>query len=177
MKNKTSLLTINALSIALVCITTMWPQIPIPLGYMHLGNTLILLVAFYFGPVTGLLAGGVGSALADLLTGYAMWCLPTLIIKGIMGFAIGFIAHKNGRIESVKKMSTVIGSIVGIVVMIVGYFIGGSILYGSIAVGATQIPGLTFEGVLGMAIFFILAFSMEKAKVPRLIEKIERNKG
>ena len=54
--------TVNALSIALVCISTMAIQIPIPLGYMHLGNTCILLTAAMFGPGTGVLAGGIGSA-------------------------------------------------------------------------------------------------------------------
>ena len=60
-------LAINALAIALVCVSTMVIQIPIPLGYMHLGNCCILLVSVYFGNMTGMLAGGIGSCLADLL--------------------------------------------------------------------------------------------------------------
>ena len=51
-------LAINALAIALVCVSTMVIQIPIPLGYMHLGNCCILLVSVYFGNMTGMLAGG-----------------------------------------------------------------------------------------------------------------------
>ena len=46
-------LAINALAIALVCVSTMVIQIPIPLGYMHLGNCCILLVSVYFGNMTG----------------------------------------------------------------------------------------------------------------------------
>ena len=49
-------LAINALAIALVCVSTMVIQIPIPLGYMHLGNCCILLVGVYFGNMTGMLA-------------------------------------------------------------------------------------------------------------------------
>ena len=81
-------LAINALAIALVCVSTMVIQIPIPLGYMHLGNCCILLVSVYFGNMTGMLAGGIGSCLADLLSGYTQWIIPTLIIKGIMGLVI-----------------------------------------------------------------------------------------
>ena len=77
-------ISINALAIALVCLSTMFLQFPIPLGYAHLGNCFILISGVFFGPVTGLLAGGIGSALSDLLTGYAQWIIPTLIIKGIM---------------------------------------------------------------------------------------------
>ena len=50
-------LAIDALAIALVCVSTMVIQIPIPLGYMHLGNCCILLVSVYFGNMTGMLAG------------------------------------------------------------------------------------------------------------------------
>lgn len=64
-------ISINALAIALVCLSTMFLQFPIPLGYAHLGNCFILISGVFFGPVTGLLAGGIGSALSDLLTGYA----------------------------------------------------------------------------------------------------------
>ena len=77
-------ITIASLSIALVCISTAIIHIPIPLGYMHLGNICILLCSYLFPWDIGLLAGGVGSALSDLLTGYPQWVLPTLIIKGIM---------------------------------------------------------------------------------------------
>lgn len=61
-ENTAKYVTVNALAIALVCIATMAIQIPIPLGYMHLGNTCILLVAVLFGQTTGLLAGGIDSA-------------------------------------------------------------------------------------------------------------------
>ena len=36
-------ITLAALAIAVVCVSTMVIQIPIPLGYMHLGNCCILL--------------------------------------------------------------------------------------------------------------------------------------
>lgn len=117
-ENTAKYVTVNALAIALVCIATMAIQIPIPLGYMHLGNTCILLVAVLFGQTTGLLAGGIGSALADLLTGYTQWVLPTLIIKSIMGFAIVAIAHRNGTGFHMVNIRTFLGSAAGIVIMI-----------------------------------------------------------
>lgn len=164
-------MTIDALLIALVCVSTMMIQIPIPLGYMHLGNTCILLAGVMFGPVPGLLAGGIGSALADLLTGYTQWVIPTLLIKGVMGFAIGYLANKTGAAMKMSSVKTFIGSLAGIVIMIFGYFIGGSILYGSIYTGAMQIPGLTLEGILGMVIFYVIGFALEKAKVPVILRE------
>ena len=170
-ENKVIFTTVNALLIALVCVSTMVIQIPIPLGYMHLGNTCILLAGAMFGPIPGLLAGGIGSALADLLTGYTQWVLPTLIIKGIMGFAIGYIACGRGRTMRMNSIHTFLGSLAGIVIMIFGYFVAGSILYGSIYTGATQIPGLTLEGIIGMVIFYVLGFALEKAKVTTILRE------
>ena len=63
---------ITAVFMALTCVATMMVQIPIPLGYAHLGDSVILICAFFFGPVVGALAGGIGSAMADILTGFAV---------------------------------------------------------------------------------------------------------
>ena len=168
-ENTAKFVTINALSIALVCVSTMAIQIPIPLGYMHLGNTCILLTAALFGPTTGLLAGGIGSALADLLTGYTQWVLPTLLIKSIMGFAIGYLAWGKEKKLHIASVRTLLASIAGVAVMIAGYTIAGAVMNGSIYTGLLQVPGLTLEGIIGMAIFYVIGFVLERANVFRLL--------
>lgn len=168
-ENTAKFVTINALSIALVCVSTMAIQIPIPLGYMHLGNTCILLTAALFGPTTGLLAGGIGSALADLLTGYTQWILPTLLIKSIMGFAIGYLAWGKEKKLHMASVRTLLASIAGVAVMIAGYTIAGAVMNGSIYTGLLQVPGLTLEGIIGMAIFYVIGFVLERANVFRLL--------
>ena len=129
-------ISINALAIALVCLSTMFLQFPIPLGYAHLGNCFILISGVFFGPVTGLLAGGIGSALSDF------------------------------------KIRTAAASIVGIIIMVVGYFIGGSILYGSIYTGATQIPGLVMEGIVGIVLFYVIGSALQAAHLPKYIQRL-----
>ncbi|MDD6065250.1 MAG: ECF transporter S component [Firmicutes bacterium] len=164
-------LAVDALAIALVCVATMVIQIPIPLGYMHLGNCCILLVSVYFGNVTGMLAGGVGSCLADLLSGYPQWILPTLIIKGIMGLAIAVIAYRKEEEIHMFRVRTFLGAAAGIVIMIVGYTAAGCILYGSVASGLAQSPGLTTEGIIGLLRFYVIGLAFEKAKVSQLIRR------
>lgn len=160
MKTSVRRLTTAALGAALVCIATSLFKFPIPLGYAHLGNCMILLFGVYFDPWTGAFAGGVGSALSDLL-GYPEWFLPTLIIKTIMGLSIALIAKRKGQPPHLKALRTLLAVAVGIVIMILGYFIAGSILYGSIVVGAAQIPGLTLEGVVGIVLFYVIAGALE----------------
>ena len=98
-------ITIAALGAALVCICTSVFKFPIPLGYAHLGNCMILLFGVFFDPWIGAFAGGVGSAISDLL-GYPEWAIPTLIIKSIMGLVVALIAKKKGetaKVRSVRK--------------------------------------------------------------------------
>lgn len=169
--NKTNAksISLNALAIALVCLSTMFIQIPIPLGYIHLGNCCILLTSIFFGRTTGFLAGGIGSALADLLTGYPQWVIPTLIIKSLMGLAAAVIARdKNGHFKMIS-IRTLLASIAAIVIMVFGYFIGGSILYGSIITGAAQIPGLSLEGIIGIILFYVIGLAFEAAHLPKIL--------
>lgn len=157
---------IAALGIALVCIATRVFQFPIPLGYAHLGNCMILIFSVFFGPVIGAIAGGFGSALADLLS-YPVWALATLIIKSIMGAIPALIAGKEGLRGNFKSPRVFFGAAAAIVEMIVGYFIGGSILYGSVATGATQIPGLAMEGVIGIVLFYALGSVIKRTGILR----------
>lgn len=160
-------LTLVALCTAVVCVSTIAIQIPIPLGYMHLGNCCILLVSVFFDITTGTFAGGVGSAMADLLSGYPQWIIPTLIIKGLMGYTIAYVSKKDGKRAKLNSVRTFIATSLGIVIMIVGYTIFGAILYGSIASGVAQVPGLTLEGVLGMVLFYLIGLALEGSKIMR----------
>ena len=79
----------------LACLLTIFPKIPFGGGYVHFGDCIIYITAILLGPISGAIVGAVGHSLADFLSGYAIFCIPTLIIKGIMGFTIGMIVHKH----------------------------------------------------------------------------------
>lgn len=155
-------ITLAALGAALVGVATSVLRFPIPLGYAHLGNCVILLFGVYSDPWVGAFAGGIGSALSDLL-GYPEWTLPTLIIKTLMGLSVSHLA--KGQEGCLRAPRTLMAVVVGIVIMVVGYFLGGSILYGSFITGAAQIPGLVMEGVVGIILFYVIATALEAAKL------------
>lgn len=97
MRSNIRVLTYTALMTAFVFITTSVIKIPIPFtnGYIHAGDTAIFLGGILLGPVHGAIAAGIGSAMADLLGGYAHWAIPTLLIKGLMGFIIGYFSSEK----------------------------------------------------------------------------------
>ena len=160
-----SKLALNALCIVLVFLSTRILQFPIPLGYAHLGNAVILLVAVYFGPVSGALAGGLGSALADL-TSFPEWTLPTLLVKTLMGLLCGLIAGPAPADRSrLRQIRVLIAGIAAVLEMVAGYVAAGSVLYGSVATGLTQTPGLALEGAVGLVLFYLLGGALERTGV------------
>ena len=76
--NKTLKLVVAALFAALTTVATMFIQIPTLKGYIHLGDCFVILSGILLGPVYGACAAGIGSMLADVLTGYVDISTPNL---------------------------------------------------------------------------------------------------
>lgn len=162
-------LCMTAMMAAIVCVMTMVVQIPIPLGYAHLGDAFILLTVLFVGRRSGIWAGGIGSALADLLTGYAYWALPTLIIKALMAFLVGCIAYKKDGSCTLFSMRTGVACVIGMIWMVVGYTVAGAALYGSLAAGLASAPGLAVKAVLNLTVCYGVGALFEKAKIRPLL--------
>ena len=76
---------VSALMAALTCAATMVIKIPSPLnGYLNLGDCIVLVAGWMLTPTYGFLAAGLGSALADLFSGYVTYAPATFLIKGLM---------------------------------------------------------------------------------------------
>ncbi|NLK21019.1 MAG: ECF transporter S component [Epulopiscium sp.] len=101
-------LTITALTVALVTVVTMAISIPISgtQGYLNFGDIMIFASAFLFGPQVGIIAGGIGSALADLLGGFPAWIPITLVAKGLEGYIAGKVCY-NAKSKTQKLVGIV----------------------------------------------------------------------
>lgn len=154
MNNKTKLIVLNGLMIAFVCVATMVIQIPVPMteGYVNIGDSIIFVTSIVFGPIPGMLAGGIGSALADILTGYSHWAIFTLIIKGLEGYIVGFIVRKNTNL-----LKNIIATLLGVIVMVCGYLLAGGFLQGSLIVSLGSVPSNIIQGIMSMIIGIPLA--------------------
>lgn len=172
MKNTKKMVT-AALMAALTCIATMVIKIPTPtMGYIHLGDGLVLLCGIVLGPVGGALSAGIGSMFADIFSGYVSWAPATLIIKALTAWIAGLLFH---RLEYVFKgnraryISVLVGGLVGEAVMVLGYFIyetglaamaSGSFNSATLAAGivssAAGIPFNILQGITGIVISIVL---------------------
>lgn len=130
-KNSAVNIALLAIMTALATIMTIVIQIPYPgtSGYFNLGDTMVMLGGLLLGPIGGFFAGGVGSALADVITGWAFYAPITLVVKGFEGMAVGFFGSRVRGLSKINRMD-VLGVIVGAVIMLSGYFIAQVFLYG-----------------------------------------------
>ena len=80
-----------ALFAALTCIATLVIQLRVTPtgGYVNLGDCIVLLCAWLLPPSYGMAAAGVGSMMADVVSGYAFYAPATLVIKALMALAGG----------------------------------------------------------------------------------------
>lgn len=150
---KTRTLCISALFMALTFTITRFIQIPIPLGYFNVGNSVIMLGCLFVPKSYGILIGGVGSSLADL-TSFPVYTIPTLIIKSFMPYT--FYSLQELPIKKEHFRNTISFSIATLIPLL-GYTVTGCIIYGSIATGIAQLPGLLIEYVANIIIFSALS--------------------
>lgn len=79
-------------------------------GYFNLGETMIYLAALVSTPLVAGVAGGVGAALADYTTGYAIFAPGTLVIKFAEGYLAGLLIGKM-RGKWAGALSSVVGGL------------------------------------------------------------------
>ena len=158
-----------ALLTALVAVATLAIRIPVPAtqGYVNVGDAVVLVAGLLGGVWIGALAGGVGSALADIYGGYAHWAPFTLLIKGLEGGLVGWLARRL-RPDWRRGSGLVLGggiAAVGLLCMVAGYFLVEWKLYSwvpalaslpanAVQAGASLLIGLPLAALLGRSGLF-----------------------
>lgn len=144
---------------ALICVGTMVIQIPAPLaGYVHFGDCFILIAAWVLGPWYGFVAGGVGSALADLLTGYAHYVPGTLIIKGLMAMAAALIfSVLIKRSAKLRFPAYIVSGLAAELIMVAGYYLyKATFLQRGWIATLANIPSNCIQGAFGLVLGVVL---------------------
>ncbi len=154
---------VAALMIALTTVFTKLVQIPVPStgGYINLSDVAITFAALAFGPWVGFLAGGVGAALADLLSGYAQFAPLTLLAHGVEGLIIGYMGYNRRVPEAVMAW------LMGGLFMVFAYYVGEAVVMGmGWAEPLGEIPGNIFQMIAGGLLGIPLVFAVRRAYPP-----------
>ena len=164
MKTKTKKIVVAALIAALACIATMIIKIPTPFkGYINLGDCIVLVAGWMLSPAYAFLAAGLGSAFADVFSGYATYAPATFVTKGLMAL-IAFYGFKllNKRLGNAP--SRIISGFISEAVMVLGYFVFEGFLYG-FAPSVINIPANAIQGVGNLILGVIMIIAFEKRKI------------
>ena len=160
---------ISSMLASLVCVATMIIKLPSPLGgYINLGDCIVLLCGWILNPVYAFFAAAIGSALADIFSGYALYAPATFVIKGLMALAAyGVFALLSKRIK--PFYARLIGGILSECVMIGGYLVFESFIYG-FKPSLVNVPANAIQGVAGVIIGMIFITIFEKQNVLKILK-------
>ena len=172
MKNKNNSLlslALGAMFAAMICALTTFVHIPTNQGYVHVGDSIIFLAACLLPAPYAICASAIGGGLADLLSGYAVWVIPTAIIKA--GCAAVFSSRRDKIIN--KRNLTAIAP--AALICIIGYYLAGallSLLSGSalpaaFAAALADVPSNLLQCAASAALFIPLGIGLDKAGVKK----------
>ncbi|MGL5328450.1 MAG: TIGR04002 family protein [Peptostreptococcaceae bacterium] len=149
---KTKILVTSSLFSALICLTTAY-ILRIPIGgnggYVHIGDAFIYLAAAILPKPYAIMCAAIGAGFADLVTGAAIWIIPTVIIKPIL---VLFISSKSDKIINLRN---VLGTLVAGVVGTVLYMLAEGLVFGNF-LAAFVFTSITFIQPIGSFIAFII---------------------
>ena len=158
----TKKLTLTALFMALTCVATSIIKIPTvgTGGYIHPGDAFVILSGILLGPLYGALAGGIGSALADLFGGYMVYVPITLVVKAVIAAGVGFIYHHLAVKMNSILVKCILCGVFATITVALGYLVFEYLLYGAAALAS--VPANLIQGVSGLIISTLLLPFMKK---------------
>lgn len=165
---KAKKLAINGLFIALVFLATYLVHIPSGKGYINFGDTFIFLTVVLLGKKSGLLAGGIGSALADIALSYVSYAPFTLVIKGLEGLLAGLVLAAFPK-QSRFGLPKILAFSAGAVFMVAGYYVAESFMYGSFLSTLANVPGNLIQGGASVAMAYVLSGILDSDKLKKYL--------
>lgn len=170
----TKQLTTIAMFVALVTVATVVIAIPAPAGgFLNVGDTVVLIAAACLGPIGGMVAGGLGSCIADLILGYGMYAPFTLVIKGLEGLICGGLILLYDRTLGKRFKNYIAQVIAGVIAMIIAaltmsslYCIADGILYGWGA-AIVNAPVNLLQGAIGIVAGSIIVYALNLPKLAK----------
>lgn len=171
MKNvSTKKLVLTALFMALTTVSTMFIRIPLPFGYVNLGDVFVFLSVFVLGCFYGTIAAGFGSAFADLV-GYITYAPGTFIIKSTMAIVAWLVFRLLFKTTKSAVISEIIAGVIGAIIMAFGYFFYETLFFCSAGVAILNLPYNLIQGAVGVILSTII---MRVLFATKILEKLRQ---
>ncbi len=147
-------ITATALLMALNIIMSSF-GIPVPGGHLYLCDAIICMAAILLCPFDAFVVGGIGSFLGDMLF-YPAPMFVSLVTHGLQAVVISVVAHNT--LKDHPKLASGIGVSLGAVIMVTGYFLGKSFIYGTPQTAVLSLPYEAAQAILGGVLAMLLCW-------------------
>ena len=134
-------------------------------GYIHVGDAVIYVTAMLMGGPWAFISAAIGAACADIVSGFAVYAVPSAIIKILIAVPFVLISKKQSKLLSVRSAIFTIIS----VITVLGYFAADLILYREGAIA--DLPANIIQAAGSAVVFIVLAFALDRAGIKQRFEK------
>lgn len=146
----------SALCCAVIYVFTAYLHVPSFNGYTHIGDGFLYLTASILPAPYAVAAGAVGAGLADLLSGYAIWCPGTIVIKGLT--ALCFTAKAPG----ILCRRNYVALLPALFLCVGGYYLYECLITGNFVAPLAGIPGYLTQVALSTLVYLLLGKAMDR---------------
>ncbi len=135
-------------------------------GYIHVGDAVIYVTALLMGGPWAFISAAIGAACADLVSGFAVYVIPSAIIKMMIALPFVLVSKKETKLLSLR---TALFTVVSGIITILGYFITDLIVYREGAIA--DLPANVIQAVGSAVVFIVLAFALDRAGIKLRFKK------
>lgn len=153
--------------------------IPVPGGSFYLCDVVICTAAILLNPISAFIVGGVGAFIGDLFF-YPTAMFVSLIVHGLQAFAISLASHgfnsSRQRVGGRRQFTaSLIGVIIGSIIMVVGYTLGSAFIYSTPAYAIINIPYEILQSEIGAVASLLICYKFGLIGIYDRMIKIEKD--
>lgn len=162
-------ITLSAMFAAVILLTTVY-FFHIPMGtnggYIHFGDAFIYLAGCFLPIPYACASAAIGAGLADIMSGSAVWAIPTMIIKPLMAL---WFTNKRKNLLNKRNIIAVIPA--GII-MIAGYYLAAVIIMGNWISPMLSVGGNFIQALGSGIIFMLVSMSVDRVELKKRLQQI-----
>ncbi len=142
--------------------------IPVPGGHLYLCDVVIVTASILLDPLAAFAVGGIGSFLGDLLF-YPAPMFVSLVTHGLQAVVISVFSHHV--LQKKPVLASTIGTLIGAVIMVVGYTLGKIYVYSTFEYAMLKLPYEIAQAAIGVVGGLLLCW---KAGFVKLYQKLAK---
>lgn len=149
--NRIKLICIAAMLAALIFAATFLIKLPLPIGYVHIGDGIVFLTSALLPAPYAMLAAVIGVSLADLCSGYAVYIPVTALIRALTVLCFS-------RKKALLSARNILALCFSILICAVGYWAFEAIqIYGSAVAALAGVPFNLAQSAVGAVIYITVS--------------------